>query len=82
MCFQILPRKWLSKPFLAVVFANSNLLEQKFCAFFSEEDLLEVLNQSVNVFKSNMFDRYIDFPDKHYASSEYSNLETFFYAQC
>ena len=81
MCFQILPRKWLSKPFLAVVFANSNLPEQKcICAFFSEEDLLEVLDQSVNVFKSNMFDRYIDFPDKHYASSKYSILETFCYA--
>ena len=45
VCFQILPMKWLSKPFLAVVFANSNLPKQKFCAFFLEEDLLEVLDQ-------------------------------------
>merc|ERR1712121_585253 len=61
--YHVLPELWLNKKFPAVVFINTNLPEKRFQVFRSEEELSQLPEDSTDVFKRNMLDRYMERPD-------------------
>ena len=58
--YHIMPELWLRKTFPGVVFANSNLPEHRYRICRSEGELQEMPEDSTDIFKRNMLDRYID----------------------
>ena len=53
----ILSGEWLRKIFPGVEFASSNLPEKRYRIFISEEQISELPQESINIFKRNMIDR-------------------------
>ena len=72
---------WLSKTFPGVIFANSNLPENRFRICRSKEEIDELPEDSVDIFKRNMIDRYIDRPTSTFSNGRYSILDSFCYAE-
>ena len=58
--YHILPGQWLRKTFPGVIFANSNIPEKRFRIFLSENEISDLPDDSKNLLKQNMVDRYID----------------------
>ena len=54
----IMPELWLRKTFPRVVFANSNLPEDRYRVCYSEEELQEMCEDSTDICKRNILDRY------------------------
>ena len=73
----ILPGQWLRKTFPGAIFANSNIPEKRFCIFLNENEISDLPEDSKNVFKRNMVDRYIDQPDMTSFGGKYSLLSYF-----
>ena len=61
--YHIMPELWLRKNCPGVVFGNSNLPENRYRMFRSQEEISELPEDSIDVFKRNMIDRYIDRPN-------------------
>ena len=55
-----MPELWLRKTFPGVVFANSNLPENRYIIFRSKEAIDKLPEDSIDIFKRNMVDRYLD----------------------
>ena len=55
----LMPELWLRRTFPGVIFANSNLPENRFRICRSKEEIDELPEDSVDIFKRNMIDRYI-----------------------
>ena len=64
-----------------MIFANSNLPEHRYRIFRSEEELQEMPDDSTDVFKRNMFDRYLDRPNCTYLNGRYIILDKFCFAE-
>ena len=79
--YHILPGQWLRKTFPGVIFANSNIPEKRFRIFLSENEISDLPEDSKNLFKRNMVDRYIDRPDMTSFGGKYSLLNSFCYAE-
>ena len=77
----LMPELWLRKTFPGVIFANSNLPENRFRICRSKEELDELPEDSIDVFKKNMIDRYIDRPNRNFANGKYSVLDSFCFAE-
>ena len=75
------PEIWLQKTSHAVTFANSNLLERRYRVCRSEEEILNLPEDSSDIFKRNMIDRYIDRPNSTYAKGKYSTVDHMCYAE-
>ena len=58
--YQLLNSQWLRKAFPDVGFAKSSLPEKRYRICLSEEEILELPEESTDVFKRNMLDRYMD----------------------
>ena len=54
----LMPELWLRKTFPGVIFANSNLPEKRFRICRSKEEIDELPEDSTDIFKRNMIDRY------------------------
>ena len=76
-----MPELWLRKTFPGVVFANSNLPENRFRIFRSKEEIDELPEDSIDIFKRNMIDRYVDRPNSSFLNGKYSILDRFCYAE-
>ena len=79
--YLLMPELWLRKTFPGVVFANSNLPENRFRIFRSKEEIDELPEDSLDIFKRNMIDRYIDRPNSSFLNGKYSILDSFCYAE-
>ena len=49
--YHIMPELWLRKTFLGVIFANSNLPENRYRMFRSEEEIKELPDYSTDIYK-------------------------------
>ena len=58
--YHVMPELWLRKTFTRVIFANSNFPENQFRICKTEEQLSELPDDSSDIFKHNMLDRYLD----------------------
>ena len=79
--YLLLPELWLRKTFPGVIFANSNMPENRFRVCRSKEEIDELPEDSCDIFKQNMIDRYIDRPNKTFLGGKYSILDDFCFAQ-
>ncbi|XP_066911584.1 uncharacterized protein [Clytia hemisphaerica] len=77
----ILPEIWLRKTSPGVIFANSNLPENRYRVCKSEEEILNMDVGDTNVFKKNMLDRYIDRPNRAFKNGRYAAMDALCYAQ-
>ena len=75
--FITLPELWLQKTFPGVTFANSNTPDHRYKMFHTEKENLELDDESKDVFKRNMLDRYINRPNSTFANGIYSVLDQF-----
>ena len=71
----VLPEIWLRKTSPGVVFANSNLPENRYRVCKSQEEISKMDLDDTNVFKKNMLDRYLDRPNARYAKGRYAALD-------
>ena len=78
----ILPGQWLKrKTFPGVIFANSNKPEKGFRLCLAEQEISELPEGSKKIFKQNMVDRYIDWPNLTSSSSKFPVLDAFGFAE-
>ena len=77
----LMPELWLRKTFPGVIFANSNLPENRFRICRSKEEIDELPEDSVDVFKRNMVDRYLERPNYTFSNGKFSILDSFCYAE-
>ena len=78
--YLLMPELWLRKTFPVVIFANSNLPEKRYKMFRNKADIDELPEDSVDVFKQNMIDRYMDRPNRFFMRGKYAVLDTLCYA--
>ena len=79
--YHVMPELWLRKTFPKVLFANSNLPENRFCICKTEKELGELPDDSCDIFKHNMLDRYIDRPNASFQKGKYNVLNNMCYAE-
>ena len=75
--YHILAGQWLRKTFPGVIFANSNLPENRYRICRNKKDISELPEDSTGIFKRNMIDRYIDRPSVTFSSCKYTILDNF-----
>ena len=69
--YHVMPELWLRKCSPGVLFANSKLPEHRYKMCLNEEEIKELPEDSSNIFKKNMIDRYMDRPNSHFADGKY-----------
>ncbi|XP_066925556.1 uncharacterized protein [Clytia hemisphaerica] len=77
----VLPEIWLRKTSPAVIFANSNLPENRYRVCKSQDEISKMDENDTNVFKRNMLDRYLDRPTSSCYKRKYPSLEHICYAE-
>ena len=75
--YHILPGQWLRKTFQGVIFANTIIPEKR----SADHEISALPEHSKNIFKLNMFDRYIDRLNLTCSSQTFSILDTFCFAE-
>ena len=79
--YHVMPELWLRKTFPGVIFANSNLPENRYRMFRSEKEIKELPDDSIDIYKRNMIDRYIDRPDSVFQKGKYAKIDRLCYAE-
>ena len=79
--YHVMPELWLRKTFPGVIFANSNLPEDRYRICRNEDQIKEMPEDSTDIFKRNMLDRYVDRPNVTYLGGKYSVLDKFCYEE-
>ena len=79
--YHIMPELWMRKCFPGIVFVNSNLPEDRYKIFKSEEVLSELPADSTDIYKRNMLDRYLDRPHKTFKNGKYGIIDQMCYAE-
>ena len=79
--YHVMPELWLRKTFPRVIFANSNLPETRFRICKTEEQLSELPDDSSDIFKHNMLDRYLDRPNTSFKNGKYSVMNNMCYPE-
>ena len=72
--YLVMPKLWLRKSFPGVVFANSNLPENRYRMCRSKKESDELPEDSCDVFKHNIIGRYIDRPNTAFLGGKYKML--------
>ena len=76
-----MPELWLRKTFPGVIFANSNLPENRYRMFRSEEEIRELPDDSTDIYKRNMLDRYMDRPNSSFRNGKFLMIDKLCYAE-
>ena len=76
-----MPELWLRKCFPGIVFANTNLPDKRYRVCKSLPELKDLPEDSTDVFKRNMLDRYIDRPDKNFKNGKFRAMDDLCYAE-
>ena len=79
--YHISPGQWLRKIFPGVIFANSNIPETRFRLCLAEHKISELPEGSKKIFKRNMVDRYIDWPNLKISRGKFAALDAFGFAE-
>ena len=79
--YHIMPELWMKKSFPVVEFINTNLPEDRFRMCKSKKELSELPEDSEDIFKSNMLDKYIDRPNSNFKGGKYSIVNDMCYAE-
>ena len=79
--YHIMPELWLRKTFPGVIFANSNLPENRYSMFRSEEEIKEPPDYSTDIYKRKMLDRYMDRPNSSFRNGKHTMVEKLCYAE-
>ena len=79
--YQLMPELWLRKTFPVVTFANTNLPDKRYKMCKSAKELEELPDDSVEVFKKNNLDRYMERPNASFKKGKYAVLDEFCYAE-
>ena len=79
--YQVMPELWLRKTFPKVIFANSNLPENRFRICKTEKELSELPKYRSDIFKRNVLDRYIDRPNEHFKNGKYRVVDKMCFAE-
>ena len=74
--YQVLSGQWLKKTFPSVIFANSNIPEKRYPICRELKDTSQLPEDSRDIFKKNMTDRYIDQPNLSFCGGKYSVLDS------
>ena len=61
-----LPELFLRKVFPGVMYANTNISEKRCKILRSQQKISKLTDESEDIFKKNMLDRYMDRPDKKF----------------
>ena len=77
----LLPEIWLRKTSPGVTFANNNIPEKRYRICRSEEEISKMPEDSTDLFKKNMLDRYLDRPDAQFCNGRYTRLNNMCYAE-
>ena len=75
-----MPELWLRKCFPAIQFVNTNLSDQRYRIFKSAEEIEELPDDSDDLFKRNMLDRYIDRPNAIFKGGKFRMFNQICYA--
>lgn len=78
--YLVMPELWLRKCSPAIYFVNTNLPTERYRIFKSENEIEELPEDSEDVFKLNMLDRYIDRPNQLFMDGKYASLNNMCYA--
>ena len=57
--YQVMPELWLRKVFPGVLYANSNIPEKRVRIMLSKKEILELPEDSTDIYKRNMFSGYL-----------------------
>ena len=79
--YNIMPELWLRKVFPGVLFANNNVPEERYRMCLTEDEIRDLPEESIEIFKRNMIDRYIDRPSQTFANGKFRILDSFCYAE-
>ena len=79
--YQCLPEPWLRKIFLGLIYTNTNLPEKRLKILRSQEEISQLPDESEDIFKINILDRYMNRPDHIFCNGHYAVLNDFCYAE-
>ena len=75
-----MPELRLTKCSAGSLFANSNLPEHRYKMCLNEEEFKELPEDSTNIFKKNMIDRYRDRSNSQFAGGKYGGVAVICFA--
>ena len=78
--YHCLQQLWLRKVFPSVIYANTNIPEKR-KSLHSQQEIRELPNESKDIFKKNMLDRYIDRPDEKFQNGKLASVNSLCYAE-
>ena len=79
--YQLMPELWLRKGYPAVSFVSTSLPNERFRMMKTEEEIIEMPEDSDEIFKRNMLDRYVDRPNRTFLRGKFSVCNDLCYAQ-
>ena len=79
--YHCLSELWFRKVFPGVIYANTKIPEKRFRVLRSQKEIGDLPDDSNNIFKRNMLDRYMDRPDESFCDGRYCVLNKFCYAE-
>ena len=71
----------LERSSLGVIFANTNIPENRFKILHFQQEINESPDESEDIFQKNMFDRYMDRPDEKFQNGKLASLHSLCYAE-
>ena len=79
--YHCLPELWLRRVFPGVIYANTNI-PAKCCKILrSQQEISELPDESEDIFKKNMLDRYMDRPDEKFQNGKFASVSSLCYAE-
>ena len=66
--YHCLQELWLRKGFPGVIYADTNIPEKRFRVLRSQKETGDLHDNSNDIFKRNMLDRYVDRPDERFSN--------------
>ena len=78
--YHCLPELWLRKVFPGVISANTNLPDKRLKVHRSKEEISSLPDDSEDIFKKNILDRYMDRPGEPFLNGCYDCVTFLCYA--
>ena len=79
--YHCLPELWLPKLFPGAIYPNTNIPEKRFRVLRSQKEIGDLPDDSNDILKRNILDRYVDRVDESFCNVQYGVLNKFCYAE-
>ena len=79
--YHCLPKFWLRNVFPSVIYANIKIPENHFKILLSQQEISELPNESEDIFKKNMLDKYMDMPDEKFQDWKLALVNFSYYSE-